>query len=295
MTELRGYALAFAAARFRVFRCVFPRTYPTGVGCSCARGVHCDSPGKHPLETGWGQIATTDPAVISKWWKQGGCCNIGIVTGAASGIVVVDIDPRHDGDETLARLEAEHGPLPPTWRFLTGGGGEHILFAHPGGYVACSCGNAERPGKLGQGIDVKGDGGFIVAPPSRHISGRNYAISVDHHPEHVPLAPMPDWIVAMLGVGRSRSARSARGDAGHRDWSTFANKKVVEGARNTELACLAGLLFRRLSYNIELAASLVCSWNLTHCSPPLDEDEVAQIVNSIASLEAKRIRGRRHA
>jgi Bifunctional DNA primase/polymerase, N-terminal/Primase C terminal 1 (PriCT-1) len=291
MSELRDYALAFAAAGFRVFRCSFPHIHSTlGLACSCFRGVSCDNPGKHPYDKGWQQAATTDPAVIEGWWWEGGRCNIGIVTGAASGIVVVDIDPRHDGDETLARLEAEHGPLPPTWRFLTGGGGEHILFAHPGGYVACSCGNADKPGKLGLGIDVKADGGFIVAPPSRHISGRSYAISVDHHPEDVRLAPLPKWIGAMLGVDRERAANGAR-----RDWSTFANKQVIEGARNTELASLSGLLFRRLFYNIELAAQLVRSWNLTHCSPPLDESEVEQIISSIASLEAERIRGQRHA
>jgi putative DNA primase/helicase len=211
------------------------------------------------------------------------CWNIGLVTGTPSGLVAIDIDPKHGGDETLAALEAEHGELPLTWRFLTGGGGEHILFAHPGGHVPCSCGNAEKPGKLGPGVDVKADGGYIVAPPSEHLSGRRYAISVDHHPEDISAAALPAWIIEKLGVGAA---------AGGRDWGEFAQRQITEGARNTELASLAGLLFRRLAWNAELAAELIVSWNTTHCAPPLDDIEVETIINSIANREAEHIRSR---
>src|SRR5262249_45039977 len=154
---------------------------------------------KHPLWPGWQNAATTDLARIEQLWKRDAepygetpCFNIGIVTGCRSGLVALDIDPRHGGDETLAQLERENGPLPPTPRFLTGGGGEHILFRHPGFPVRNSA------NELGAGVDTRGDGGYIVAPPSAHISGRRYAISVDHHPQDVGFAPLPDWIITKL-------------------------------------------------------------------------------------------------
>jgi Bifunctional DNA primase/polymerase, N-terminal len=165
--------------------------------CSCWRGAECSDPGKHPVLSGWREA----PISVGRWWALGGAWNIGIETGAVSGIVVIDVDPRHDGDQTLAELEPKHGSLPPTWRFLTGGGGEHVLFRHPGGRVA------NGTNALGSGIDIRGDGGFIVAPPSRHLSGRRYAISVDHHPDDVPLADMPEWLCERLNVRQDRQRR----------------------------------------------------------------------------------------
>jgi hypothetical protein len=124
-----------------------------------------------------------------------------------------------------------------------------------------------------------------VAPPSQHISGRRYSISVDHHPEDVPFAPLPHWLIEALGSKPSSKQR---------DWSEFATQRIGEGRRNVDLASLAGLLFRRL-YQPELAAALVWSWNLTNCSPPLDHEEVAVIIDSIANREAERIRSRQDA
>jgi Bifunctional DNA primase/polymerase, N-terminal len=117
---------------------------------------------------------------------------------------VLDVDPRNGGDETLASLEHRHGVLPTTWRFLTGGRGQHIIFRHPGGRIK------SLAGALGSGLDVKADGGLIVAPPSRHISGRRYAISVDHHPDDVPLAGMPQWLREQL-INPQERQRPQRG------------------------------------------------------------------------------------
>jgi Bifunctional DNA primase/polymerase, N-terminal len=168
--------------------------------CACPRGAECSAPGKHPLLRGWREA----PVSIARWWALGGTWNVGIETGAVSGIVVLDVDPRNGGDETLAALERDHGSLPVTWRFLTGGGGEHVLFRHPGGSIK------SLPGALGSGLDVKADGGFIVAPPSLHLSGRRYAISVDHHPDDVALAPLPDWLLARLINKRKHQLRQEK-------------------------------------------------------------------------------------
>jgi len=157
-----------------------------GLRCSCASGAACDAPGKHPMFKGWRE----DDASVTRWWGAAVFAkpNIGIVTGAESDLVVLDVDPRAGGDHTLAELEARHGRLPDTVCFVTGGGGWHLLFAHPGEFIKSGA------GRLGPGLDVKADGGLIVAPPSRHRSGRRYQIDPAHHPADVPLAPLPEWL-----------------------------------------------------------------------------------------------------
>jgi hypothetical protein len=98
---------------------------------------------------------------VRAWFRERPDNNVGIVTGAISGLVVLDIDPGHGGEDSLARLLREHGPLPQTVEARTGGGGRHVYFAHPGGVVRNKVG-------LAPGIDVRGDGGCVVAPPSVH-------------------------------------------------------------------------------------------------------------------------------
>ena len=158
------HAVRYVQAGLAVLPLHRPVAYKRTYRCSCDR-QDCPSPAKHPfgrLVPNGLRDASSEPEIVASWFQQSRL-NLGIATGAVSGIIVLDIDPRHDGDETLATLEQEHGPLPPTWRFLTGGGGEHILFRHPGAPVPNSA------GKVGPGIDVRGDGGYIVAPPSQHI------------------------------------------------------------------------------------------------------------------------------
>ena len=110
---------------------------------------------------------TTNEEIIDSWWTKNPRANIGIRTGTESGIIVLDIDPRHEGNVSLAQLEQKHGNLPVTGEVLTGGGGRHLFFKHPGGTAGSKAG-------LAPGLDVRGDGGYVVAPPSNHISGRCY-------------------------------------------------------------------------------------------------------------------------
>jgi hypothetical protein len=100
--------------------------------CTCG-AASCNSPGKHPI----GELtphgvkdATTDAERIASWWAEYPEANIGVAAGTASGFVVVDVD--EGGDDTLVGWEKEHGPLPETVESLAGGGGRHLLFAHPG-------------------------------------------------------------------------------------------------------------------------------------------------------------------
>src|SRR5579862_6094367 len=102
--------------------------------CSCGR-AGCSSPGKHPRTSNGSRGGTHERAQLDRWWRRWPEANVGLVTGVASGLVVLDVDRDHGGQETLAGLEGEWGPLPATVTADTGGGGLHLLFAHPGGML----------------------------------------------------------------------------------------------------------------------------------------------------------------
>jgi putative DNA primase/helicase len=267
-------ALAFARRGLRVL----PLHNPTDRGCSCGN-AGCTSVGKHPhgrLAPKGCHSAVTDPAIIRRWFA-GAPYNLGLATGAPSGIVVIDIDPRHGGDESLAELEQRYGPIPPTWRFWTGGGGQHLLFSHPGGHVPLSA------GAVGAGIDVRGDGGYIAAPPSRHASGRRYAIDVDRHPDDVPLAAMPPWLAGLFVTPAERPKARTMPET----WRRLVAEGIAEGRRNDAIARLAGLLLRRRVDPL-VTLDLCRSWNSARCRPALHDDEVIRTVNSICARELRR-------
>jgi hypothetical protein len=146
--------------------------------------------GKKPILVGWPEKASTDPDTISRWWTQHPNANVGIATGAASGLVVLDLDGEA-GSDTRAKLEQDHGPLPSTIEVLTGAG-VHIYFRHPGSAIG------NRKGLL-PGLDVRGDAGNVVAPGSTHPeTGRMYLFEVEQGPNEVQLADLPPWLLQLL-------------------------------------------------------------------------------------------------
>ena len=134
--------------------------------CTCGRAT-CGSPGKHPRIKSWQVKASPDPETIRQWWTRWPSANVCIATGSVSGVVVLDVDPRHGGDESVKVLQDSHPAFSETPVSRTGGGGLHFFFQHPGRRV---------PNKVGllPGIDIRGDGGFVIAPPSLHVSGEVY-------------------------------------------------------------------------------------------------------------------------
>lgn len=106
----------------------------------------CRRSGKEPVTAHGYKDATCDDKQVGAWWPRGAMKNVAIATGERSGLVVLDVDPRNGGSETLLDLETEHGPLPPTPHVLTGGGGSHYYFAHPGGQVPSRA--------LGPGLEI---------------------------------------------------------------------------------------------------------------------------------------------
>jgi hypothetical protein len=134
--------------------------------------------------------ATKDPGVIETWWRRFPLANEAIATGQVSGLHGLDVDPRHGGDETLRELIAQHGPLASTPEVVTGSGGRHIYFAAPSSPIGCP--------PLAEGVDSRGNGGFLVSPPSLRVSGRRYRWELSSLPSETPLAPLPAWVVSLL-------------------------------------------------------------------------------------------------
>ena len=265
-------ALDYATRGWRVI----PIHSISGGGCSCLKS-ECKSAGKHPRTEHGQKDASTGPDTIQGWWNQWPQANVGIVTGALSGLVVLDVDPRHGGPDSLSDLEARHGDLPQTARTRTGGGGTHVLFAHPGGTVKNKAGFAP-------GLDVRGDGGYIVAPPSRHASGDGYEWAI--HPDDVLLAPIPEWLLAVIkGDGQADVRRAdSNGPNGHRLYSELAMGVIGEGSRNAALTSLGGYL-RSAGFAGDMIAVVLKSVNAERCDPPLNDDEVEGIAQSVCRYQ----------
>jgi hypothetical protein len=200
---------------------VFPLwwTTPTSDGtrhCACSDGTNCGSPGKHP-RTGRGgvHLATTDPHRITLWWAQWPDANIGVPAGA-NNLAVLDVDPRHGGDDTLATLvdwaDTKHGiDLLATRTVRTGSGGLHLLYQAPPGGIKSA---ARAFGA--DGLDTRGRGGYIVAPPSLHVSGGRYENVDTGH----PLAPWPAILTRLMNppapapaTGNTQPVRAKGGTA----------------------------------------------------------------------------------
>jgi len=172
-------AETYAALGFPV---VAMHTTRPGGGCTCA-GPGCRYPGKHPRLTGWPRQASTAPATVRGWWRRRPDANVGLATGRRFD--VLDLDGSQGVEALRAALSiAPHQHPGPVAR--TGGDGWHLLYAPTG------LGN--RVGLL-PGVDWRGSGGLIVAPPSRHASGRSYAWV---HPLTVTLPEVPAGLWRLL-------------------------------------------------------------------------------------------------
>ena len=159
-----------------------------GGHCGCRRGRDCPRPAKHPLIAGGVRAAVADADQIRRWWARWPWAGVAIATGARANLAVVDFDPAHGAGASLERLDPNCQPLPPTLSARTGGGW-HRYYRMEGRIP-------NTAGRLGAldlpGVDLRGEGGYVVAAPSPHPSGARYAWVADP----VALAPLPSWIAA---------------------------------------------------------------------------------------------------
>ncbi len=225
----------------------------------------CGAPGKHPRFGNWPERATTDAATIEAWFTHDFTdSNVGIATGAVSGTFVLDLDPKNGGGDSLDSLIANHGRLPDTLQATTGGGGQHYYFKHPGGTI---------PNKVSilPGLDIRGDGGQVVAAPSVHMSGGCYEWD-GLAAFNAPILPAPEWLLAL--VLQNESKRPGRSKV------VPIGPEITEGERNAALTRLAGAA-RRKGSSVEAINAYLQAENMDRCKPPLPGEEVHQIAESV--------------
>lgn len=214
-------------------------------------------PDKRPLKGSHGHLdATADPAGIRKLFNRPG--GVGLGAPVPPGEVVLDIDPRSGGDESLGRLIREYGPLPATVTTLSGGkdGGQHLRFTLPPGFKTVS-----RHSRLGSGLDIKAAGGYVVLPPSPHPSGGTYKWKPFCSPEEQTVAPAPSWMIAMLQE-KPREAGEARKDS---EWLSG----IPQGGRHWHIYQFAcHLRARSTPYDEARVLVLEAARN---CKPPYKE------------------------
>ncbi len=237
--------------------------------CSCGKGVHCDTPGKHPCLNDWQHLATAIIPQVRRWFDRG-FANIGILTG--NGLIVVDIDPKNGGSiEILERM----GEVPRTRKVRTGSGGYHLYYSYDP-----SIDLRDTASVIAPGIDTRANGGQVVAPPSTHISGNRYELIDD-----AQISPLPEWLLNILQAIPTEEEKT-QGKKGHtkdKKSTSSAGKDIPDGARNDTLFREACKL-RQKGLEEDEILERIRELNET-CSPPLSDDELERIAASAGRYE----------
>lgn len=220
---------------------------------------------KVPAVVGGCKVATTERTTIERWWDKNPQYNIGIATGnKSSGLVVIDLDVDKnkgiDGYDVLRDWQNKHGKLPETWQSITGRGGYHYFYKD-------AIVHSNRVG-LYEGVDIRGEGGYIVAPPSVHPNGNIY--EWEQGPEEYEIAQVDNIVNDFL-----------KGEKQRRDSEHKTNFKVPElipeGKRvDTIVRLIASLRTKGLDDDAIKAAVRV--ENEKRCNPPLKEKELEKAV-----------------
>jgi hypothetical protein len=246
--------------------------------CACGDAACDGNIGKHPIGPAvpHGLLnATTDVATIRRWWMQYPRANIGTTT---TWCTVLDVDPRHAGDVTLAALEEQHGALPDTAEVLTGGGGRHLYFRPVAGVRNSS-------GRVGAGLDIRGEGGYVLLPPSNHKRPGTYVHEVLHPLFETPLATMPAWLVALA----TRPDNNGHGTAssGAVDWAAKL-AGAPEGQRRAVACEVAGHFLGLLGPARVHEVEQILLGYAARCVPQFPPNEAVALVRDLARRDARR-------
>ena len=220
----------------------------------------CKPRGKEPLTEHGCKDTTRDLATIRAWWERWPYANVGASRPEHRGLSCSTWTLGTAAIETLATLEQEHGKLPETPTVLTGGGGLHYYFKNPGSVVPTTA------GRVGRGIDVRGDGGYVIAPKSIHASGNRYLWEVLSRIDEVPLAEIPPWLLKLMTARIGPDNETSRDD--RLDLARLA-AGVSEGERDRQLFSI-GVLFTpaRIYARASSARRAGCGCPLPAAVPP---------------------------
>lgn len=244
---------------------------------------------KVPAIRGGCRSATDDPIQAEAWWSANPGHNVGIATGTPShGLVVVDVDvdpdTGEDGMATLRAWESSHGELPETVSAVTGRGGLHLFYRTD--EPVRNSANKEL------GVDVRGEGGFVVAAPSTHPNGRHYEWEND--PDEAAVAEADDNVLAFIAnvQGRGRAAVGAGAVGDSASGPRFELPQTIpQGSRDDTLFRYASSLQAR-GYDDDYIMSAVALANRERCVPPMGDADVARIAGGVCGRYEKGARGR---
>lgn len=259
------YALEYAARGWRVMPL---HNIDAGV-CTCHK-PSCKTPAKHPRILEPLKQATTDKATIERWWDIWPAANVAVVTGAQSGCVVLDVDSKSNGIDTFKALLKQHGELTERVLAKTGSNGYHVYFAHPGGHWPNTQGGPNTPSPIGQGLDFRGDGGYVVAVGSDHASGKTYEWTAAPN-GHLPTAP--EWLLDKLR--NRKSSGLAISDA---------EGQVLEGNRHNTLRAWACQMRSKGMSKQAIMAALIAE-NATRFAEAKPDDEVQRLVAWVCQFQ----------
>lgn len=216
--------------------------------CACG-DARCNAPGKHPVIHRWSEFQKriASPSEIDTWWQRWPLANIAVITGSVSNLVVIDID-NADSELNFNTLSS-----------VTGRGGRHYFF---------KSGEERYKNAVGvmDGVDIRGEGGYVLVPPSIHASGNTYFWA-----DIVEIADLPDDAKRIVTLKPKPNIAANNSDT------------VQEGGRNNAITSFIGKLARTgLLYSDLVDTALV--WNAKHCSPPLSRQEVETVVDSVIRI-----------
>ena len=245
------YALAYVKAGFPVFPCCWPGF---NGNCACGGKHEPKNTGKVPLTAHGLKDATLTIQGVREYWTKWPKANIGIAV--PKGYFVLDIDVLKDGYASLEQMQMKYDAIPETLQITTGTGGAHFWYKTPREIRN----TAQLAGY--QGIDVRGWGGYVIAPPSVHRNGIAYQKSPVWDGE-ITLAP--DWLIELCSK---------------RDNSTSTQGRLTEGVRNDTLTRIAGGM-RRNGMSPDAIHAALKVHNDQQGNPPLSDTELWQIAKSI--------------
>jgi len=262
---------------------IFPVHSVLNGQCTCAGRVTNCKPGKHPRITKFPQLATTKKKQLRYWFLQKfPNSNIGVLTGKTAGVWVLDVDKKTGGYESLEEMEKQYGPLPQTYRIRSGDGGEHYYFKHFYDYkINCSA------GKLGLGLDIRGDGGYVLGPGSNHISGNSYTWI--YGPDDVEIVPAPDWLLELVKTSQKKSKKTSSIQPSFD--ATF--QEILNGTRNNILFQMFACHLRDKEISKSRVEFICQALNEYSCKEPLEETEVLEAVKSAFNLPSRKSRIRK--
>ena len=270
--------LAAAASRYASTYdwAVFPVHSIREGTCTCSH-ADCGSPGKHPRTPRGLTDATKDQQVIKEWWEQWPDSNIGVRTGQVSGIMAVDLDVKDsdvNGITNWYELLDDHGSAS-TMTAFTGSGGQHWIYKLPPNVEVRN----DTGTKLAKGIDIRGDGGYIVVAPSVHLSGDTYQWE-----DNSQAVLAPEWLISKCASPVQKAVKTTVKPAeGYEPWVTEALQGVGESYRNHTAARLVGY-FHKSGVAEDIIQAVLTPF-AEACNPPMDIRELRRTVASVCRYE----------